>query len=463
MPDILNTTLTNPFESTTSLNLGKSSSEATRICANALAGRLPEQNYGDLINTAKPVTIDSKMKDPSYENFDILKDYIWTLSENKNIITQQIPKLIATEYNIETSPIVQNIKAAYAVSKEAFSKNLNIVKGAILTSPEWAKTYNDITTSETATNVTNAFTNARDTVIGKIATATNALPNEQIWHNTKLKELYDHLYTVSRTGNKFIFPYMDDEFLNLTNNFTEGNEYLQFEAGLFTLDTKDAVSKLKKFSSLPALLSPGAYIQSPQFYNFDTTEPSVTISFPLYNIINAYETKKNMNFVKLFGLNNMPYRKNLIAVDPTRIYDILIPGKANFPLCYVSNYSVDHLGTKKLIGDEIYPEAYNVKITFTSLIKYDVNMFLETMNMASKYMPPPGREPIRINTPTQQSVPNTTKEETITKITDENNSVNYGNAAFMGLGGAPHAFTPGAPVEINTPARAAAWWGSGSR
>jgi len=413
MSDIPNTPLKNSFEGQVSLSLQKT--DSARIQANVLAGRLPEQNYGDLINTAKPVTIDSKMKDPSYENFDILKDYIWTLSENKNIITQQIPKLIATEYNIETSPIVQNLKAAFAVSREAFSQNANIAESAAaamgvanVLSPEWASTYADkIANNDTLKSIGKYS----ESVLNKIATATKAMPNGHVWHNSKLKELYNHLYTVSRTGNKFVFPYMDDEFLNLTNNFTEGNEYLQFDAGLFTLDTKDAVSKLKKFSSLPALLSPGAYIQSPQFYNFDTTEPSVTISFPLYNIIDGYETKKNMNFVKLFGLNNMPYRKNLIAVDPTRIYDIYIPGKANFPLCYVSNYTVDHLGTKKLMGEEIYPEAYNVKITFTSLIKYDVNMFLETMNMAGKYMPPPGREPIRINTPANTPAGNNSKSE----------------------------------------------------
>ena len=128
----------------------------------------------------------------------------------------------------------------------------------------------------------------------------NASPMGSVLFKSEAETIATNIMVIlSRTGNKFIFPYMDDEFLNLTNNFTEGNEYLQFEAGLFTLDTKDAVSKLKKFSSLPAFLSPGAYIQSPQFYNFDTTEPSVTISFPLYNIINAYETKKNMNFVIL--------------------------------------------------------------------------------------------------------------------------------------------------------------------
>jgi hypothetical protein len=374
----------------------KTQDEAARIQANVLASRQPDQNYGDFINTDKPATVNSKTNDPSYENFDILKDYIWTLSENKNIITQYIPKLIATEYNIETSPIVQNLKAAFAVSKEAFSQNADIAKSAAnamgvtnVLSPEWASTYADkIANSGPLQSVKN-FSKS---ILDKIAIATKAMPNDHVWHNSKLKELYNHLYTVSRTGNKFIFPYMEDEFLNLTNNFTEGNEYLQFDAGLFTLDTKEAVSKLKKFSSLPALLSPGAYIQSPQFYNFDTTEPSVTINFPLYNIIDGYETKKNMNFVKLFGLNNMPYRKNLIAVDPTRIYDILIPGKANFPLCYVSSYTVDHLGTKRLMDEEIYPEAYNVKITFTSLIKYDVNMFLETMHMKGKYTPPPGKK-----------------------------------------------------------------------
>jgi hypothetical protein len=384
--DLLNTTIANTFATPAKLNID---TDKNRIIANSLAGRLPTDTPQSYVSNTKTATIDAIQKKEITEKYNILQDYIWTLSENKNIVAQHIPKLIATEYNIETSPIIQNLKAAYSLSKELIKANVSISGLGNVAAPEWAKTYLDRAASS---ELVKKGVGAADEIIKKIGTATKAnAPDGHAWQSFKLKELYQHLYSVSKTGNQFIFPYMDDEFLNLSNNFTEGNEYLQFDGLIFNLDTKDAVSNLKKFSSLPALLSPGAFIQAPQFYNFDTDEPTVTINFPLYNIVDSYETQKNINFVKLFGLNNMAHRKDLLAVDPSRIYDIYIPGKANFPLCFVSDYKVDHLGTKKLYGNDIYPEAYNVSITFKSLIKYDVNMFTEAMNMAGKYVPPPGR------------------------------------------------------------------------
>lgn len=423
--DLLSVKNKNPFENSSTLAID---ADKNRIIANSLASRLPTDTPHSYVSNTNTVTTDAIQKKEITEKYNILQDYIWTLSENKNIVAQHIPKLIATEYNIETSPIIQNLKAAYSLSKELIKSNASILGLGNVAAPEWAKTYLD---GAPSSDLVEKGVSAAAEIINKIGTATKAnAPDGHAWQSFKLKELYQHLYSVSKTGNQFIFPYMDDEFLNLSNNFTEGNEYLQFDGLIFNLDTKDAVSNLKKFSSLPALLSPGAFIQAPQFYNFDTEEPSVTINFPLYNIVDSYETQKNMNFVKLFGLNNMAHRKDLIAVDPSRIYDIIIPGKVNLPLCFVSDYKVDHLGTKKLYGNDIYPEAYNVSITFKSLIKYDANMFTEAMNMAGKYMPPPGRESIRISTPAnkpqkmQESSPPTPPVQGAGAITDEESMKN---------------------------------------
>jgi hypothetical protein len=363
-------------------------SEIASILTAAVAARSAEPPTSTQVNTKKTPTKDSILRNNPLEDYNILKDYIWTLSENKNIIIDYVPKLIATEYNIETSPLVQNLKASLTIGLEGLSQSKTILNDA--TGFQWAKTFTDGAANNESIQKAQGYVADIGKKMSQMTKA--SLNSEMNWNNTKLKELYDHLYTLSKTGKKFVFPYLDDEFLSLKNTFSEGNEYLQFDLGLFQVDTSKSRETLKKFSNLPALLTPGAFIQMPQFYNFDSVgEPSVTISFPLYNTKNTYETQKNLKFVKLFGLNNMPYRKNLIAVDPTRIYDIVIPGKANFPFCYVSDYSVRHVGTKSLHGEEIYPEAYEVRITFTSLIKFDANMYIESMHMANTYVPPPGR------------------------------------------------------------------------
>lgn len=352
------------------------------------------------------------------KHFNILEDYIWTLSENKKIIIENVPKLIATEYNIDTSPLIQNLKASYTVGKEAMTRSSTMGLNAVsdianavglggnfqaITAPEWANTY--ITQAGEAASVVGD-------IFKKITSNTGILQeNEMAWNNTNLKKLYNHLYTLKQTGNQFTFPYLDNNFFNITNQFSTGNEYLQFDIGLFSKDFGDISNTIKKLSNIPALLSPGAYIQTPQFYDFGGLgEPSVTIIFPLYNIVDSPNTVKNIEFVKLFGLNNMPYRRDLIAVDPTKIYDIYIPGKANFPLCFVSNYKVNHLGVKNFHFDDIYPEAYTIEITFKSLIKYDVNMYIEAMNAGRIYTPPPGRS-VQTENKVTESVNDNTKND----------------------------------------------------
>ena len=405
MADIPSPITQNPFSGSVVLAIGVDPVKtiAARVNEEARASRSANSPTSKQVNNTQTPNADNFQKSSVSEDYNILKDYIWNLSENKTIIIDHVPKLIATEYNIETSPLIQNLKSSLTIGVEGVNQSASILRSASntvvpgmldsfksISAPEWAKTYaENASNSDVMKNAKDYFSNIKQ----KLSEATKeSMPSEMQWNSLKLKELYDHLYTLSRTGKKFIFPYLDDEFLSLSNRFDEGNEYLQFDAGLFQIDTSNAKSNLKKFSQLPSLLSPGAYIQMPQFYNFDSVgEPSVTISFPLYNTKNSYETQKNLKFVKLFGLNNMPYRKDLIAVDPTRIYDIVIPGKVNLPFCYVSDYTVNHLGTKSLYGEEIYPEAYSVKITFTSLIKFDANMYIDAMNMARVYVPPPGR------------------------------------------------------------------------
>lgn len=376
--------------------------EAQKMREN-LGSREPQQTPSIQIAEPKPATLTPIERKTISEEFNILKDYIWTLSENKNSIIENVPNLIATEYNISTSPLVQNLKASFTIGIDALKKTGNIAGNAIaatvqtlggsfndIISPEWAKTFSEGADKAAQKISSSSAAQKAKTLIEKFKSNTGLNESSMSWHNEKLKKLYDHLYTVSPTRNKFIFPYLDDEFLSLSNQFSDSNEYLQFSAGLFNLDTGNAGKNLQKLSQLPALLSPGAYIQMPQFYDFNSVgQPSVTISFPLYNIVNSFETEKNTKFIKLFGLNNMPHRKDLIAVDPSRIYDILIPGKVNLPFCYVSDFKATHVGTKSLHAGVIYPEAYNITITFTSLLKYDANMYEKAMLMEGKYIPPP--------------------------------------------------------------------------
>jgi hypothetical protein len=318
-----------------------------------------------------------------FEEYNILEYYYWTISENKNNITPYIPRLIATEYDIITSPMIQNLKFALA----ALGDNAVVQFADSTIKDKWADIYN-----QGADSIKKGIQDASDKLKKYESMKSIFQESEMDFEgDLDLKQKYNHLYTVKRTGKRFIFPYMDDTFLSLANKFSDTNDYLKFDFGAGTVDAGEiAKNALKVLSQLPALMMPGAYIQTPQYYDFNSvSEPSVTISFPLYNTVNSYQTERNMKFVKMFGLNNMPHRKSLLAVDPSRIYSVKIPGKVFMPYCYVASYDVKHIGNKSYYNKDIFPEAYSVSITFTSLLKFDVNMFKGQMNMNNNYMPPP--------------------------------------------------------------------------
>ena len=75
---------------------------AARVKEEALASRSANSPTSKQVNNTQTPNADNFQKSSVSEDYNILKDYIWNLSENKTIIIDHVPKLIATEYNIET-------------------------------------------------------------------------------------------------------------------------------------------------------------------------------------------------------------------------------------------------------------------------------------------------------------------------------------------------------------------------
>ena len=118
------------------------------------------------------------------------------------------------------------------------------------------------------------------------------------------------------------------------------------------------------------------YVQRPKYYNFETDGHQFSFSITLYNTITPLAHLKNSKFIQQLILNNLPRRKTRIVVEPPCIYEVLIPGKAFFPYCFITDLRVLHVGTKRLMEGEIVPDAFEVQITIKSLTS-DANNFYE--------------------------------------------------------------------------------------
>jgi hypothetical protein len=183
-----------------------------------------------------------------------------------------------------------------------------------------------------------------------------------------LVDVYGGLYAREATGRTYTLPYFENEYFAANNSFDEQTT-IPFMNKLY-----EGVSEAA--NTLPALVEPGVYVQRPKFYKFDSDGNQFSFALTLYNTITPLAYLKNSQLVQQLALNNLPRRKSKVVVEPPCIYEVLIPGKAFFPYCYISDLRVLHVGTKRLMEGEIVPDAFEIQITIKSLTT-DANNFYE--------------------------------------------------------------------------------------
>lgn len=212
---------------------------------------------------------------------------------------------------------------------------------------------------------------------------------------------YEKMYGEAATPeDDFNFPYFEDDVRSFGNNFGdtfqsglggEGgvgsnlNEDLKKITGAVGTmigvvgseaasgaieDAKNfnfsgAIDKLKAGASAGG--QPGVYVETPMFYQFEKSDSSLEVRFVLSNTINSDSLSKNEKLIKKLTEINRPLRKNSIAVDPPRIYQVKVPGLRFIRWAYCESFSVRLLGTRRLVGGKVTPEGYEISMSFKSL------------------------------------------------------------------------------------------------
>lgn len=214
------------------------------------------------------------------------------------------------------------------------------------------------------------------------------------------KSFYDKLYGESTTPeDDFNFPFFNDNVRSFSNTFgdtfqdgfggsggigTTANELLKSALAPLAqvAGTVGADNGLKAagqaaggdFSGAMDTIvggvrkggDPGTYIETPMFYQFEKNDGPLEVSFVLSNTIND-DYDKNLKLVQHLTRINRPLRKNSIAVDPPRIFQIRVPGHRFIKWASCESFSVNFVGTRRLIDDKIVPEGYAISMSFKSL------------------------------------------------------------------------------------------------
>jgi hypothetical protein len=287
--------------------------------------------------------------------FNIVEDYDWTFSENKKAFNQsneQIPYIELIESRIKSSSVEAYLKSIWNSKSDLLQANKDAIRKIL--------------------------GKLADTITGQQQGSAGSKQGSA--GSTDPLEPYTELYQVTPTNITYRFPYFSKEFYNAENQFSEsyqGNSSWSAEI------VKGIETVSSAFENIPALAQPGVYIERPRFYNFLSDPKEISVSFPLLNTLTEGAYSKNLEFIRRFVIMNKPSRKDKILSEPPAIYKVVQPGVAVYPWVFVRNMSVEHIGTKRLMGGDLVPDAFMINITLQPLTREANNYMRADKNVAA--------------------------------------------------------------------------------
>lgn len=238
----------------------------------------------------------------------------------------------------------------------------------------------------------NSFANKMKNLAGNIAG--DVTLDAQLLTSHNLKSLQG-IYLTKETGFQYRLP-----FYNSTHAFQQSWGDRQKD-NLLTGIVDAGTEIVENVSGYVNIAQPGVYIEKPKYFNTAETGESREITFPLINTINRHSrsaVQANYELLWLLTFQNRPYKTSFSRTPPPKLYSISVPGQFSFPYAYINNMQVEFLGTTRRTSVTIptlgadnkigsksirvpVPEAYNVSITFTSLIgEYGNTMMSDAVN-----------------------------------------------------------------------------------
>ena len=213
--------------------------------------------------------------------------------------------------------------------------------------------------------------------------------------NRKFGDPYLTLYSAKETGFNYCFPRLlnaGSELRSITNTWGKSNDFSVPEWLLGKIGKKigNLGDILKGAGSLAEGVLPGFGLEETQKFS-NTTEQTVSISFPLYNTKDIKTAFKNYCFCLLFAFQNLKTRTTFMTYIPPKLYSLSSPfgGGLYMPVAVVASYAIESIGTTRVLSDHMFdgltdrpiliPEAYKVTINFKEIISPSANILLGSM------------------------------------------------------------------------------------
>jgi hypothetical protein len=268
--------------------------------------------------------------------YDVVKEYDWTSAPRGSGMRKKAPRVWVKSYKLKSNQIMQAIQGFVAIATEG---------GASGDAKSfYDKMYGEATTAEDDFN----FPFFNDNIRSFSNTFGDTFQSGIGGSGGIGSDLYE--------GAKILVGGAA-QALNLTDEDTAAKAFQQ-------VGKRDFSGAMKTMGSGG---SPGTYVESPMFYQFEKNDGPLEVSFVLSNTINQDSLEKNKNLIYRLTYINRPLRVNSIAVDPPRIYQVKVPGHRFIRWAYCSQFSTSMIGTRREINGVIVPEAYQINMSFQSL------------------------------------------------------------------------------------------------
>lgn len=318
------------------------------------------------------------------EAIDVIQDYDWTHSTNKILKTDEVPYIYVKEFKMAGNSYISSLMTSALLFPDLADSNVGA--GAPFET-FWGKIKGSFKDNKFAEFISSNAQDVTQKLSEKVTPYTNWIADQvkgidqtaEAWNNKDLHDKYAYLYIRKPTGTSYYFPYFENDYVSIRNGFEDSYESKNpFTKALANLS--DLASSTAEYANMAAATEPGTFIQRPKFYNFSNTGNSIKTSFYLFNTLNENSYVKNMNLINKLVIQNTPHRHNRILVDPPCIYELTVPGRGFYPYAFISNLSVEFIGTRRMITSDrgnkvIVPDAFKVTLEFTSLTM-EVNNFI---------------------------------------------------------------------------------------
>ena len=301
--------------------------------------------------------------DGGNKTFNILKDYVWTLSQHKS--REDLPLIKLSEHRNTESAIMRSLifygKGILGSAEDLGGKENSLVADAL--------------------KGLQSYTGGGRTTKGILGA-------------------YEDIFPDQPTTLKYVFPYFAKQYMELnTPNWTQPDSAAS-ELGGASKAISDVTGKfdsLKGFSKALDVVNAGAgalgaigetalkanypsvgVIDRPRVFATHS-ERAVTIEFPLYNTKNHDDWIQNVNFLNVFMTQNLFNKRDFITGYPPCYYRVLIPGQYFCFASCVTNIAVENLGNVRMLKLDktriAVPDAYQVKIELTEMVIPSLNQF----------------------------------------------------------------------------------------